>query len=71
MSEQEFRLANGSRIVRRTGVALFRYGEKVGGAGAIFGEDGDSNLLGATTLGAMELALDPIKRELHPIQPVL
>lgn len=50
---------------------MFRYGEKVGGAGAIFGEDGDSNLLGATTLGAMELALDPIKRELHPIQPVL
>ena len=32
LAEQEFRLANGAKIVRKKGIALFRYGERVGGA---------------------------------------
>ena len=32
LAEQEFRLANGTRIVRKKGVAVFRYGDRVGGA---------------------------------------
>jgi hypothetical protein len=31
----------------------------------IFGEKGDQNLLGATTLEALEQVLDPFKRELR------
>ena len=71
LTSQEFRLANGSRIRRAKGVALFRYEDRVGGADVIFGEEGDSNLLGSTTLEAMELGLDPIKRVLLPLPMVL
>ena len=42
-SQEEFRLADGSKIVRKKGIALFRHGKKVGGADVIFGEEGDSN----------------------------
>jgi len=70
-AKEEFRLANGSRIVRKKGVALFRYGRRVGGADAIFGEPGDSLLLGAMTLEAMGLSLDPLKRELKPLPMIL
>ena len=66
-----FRLADGSKISRRKGVALFRLKDLVGGADVIFGEPGDSNLLGAFTLEALGLALDPLRRELHPLPMIL
>jgi len=69
--EQEFRLADGSKIIRRKGTALYKYGSKTGGADVIFGEEGDSVLLGAFTLEALGLALDPLKRELIPLPMVL
>ncbi len=68
---QEFRLADGSTISRRKGVAVFRYGERVGGADVIFGEEGDSTLLGAFTLEALGLSLDPLRRELKPLPMML
>ena len=68
---QEFRLADGSSITRKKGIALFRYGDKVGGADVIFGEEGDSLLLGAFTLEALGLALDPLRRELRPLPIIL
>lgn len=71
ITEQQFRLADGSKIVRKKGIALFRYGERVGGADVIFGEEGDSTLLGAFTLEALGLALDPLRRELKPLPMVL
>lgn len=64
LAEETYRLANGGRAIRKKGIALYRYGERVGGADVIFGEEGDSTLLGATTLEALGLGLDPIKREL-------
>ncbi|MCL4512345.1 MAG: aspartyl protease family protein [Bacteroidetes bacterium] len=70
LAEQEFRLANGSKIRRKKGGALFRYRDKVGVVDVIFGEEGDSLLLGALTLEALGLALDPIKRELKE-QPMI
>ncbi len=69
--EQEFRLADGTKIVRKKGGALFRYGGRVGGADVIFGEEGDYTLLGAFTLEALGLALDPLKRELRPLPMLL
>jgi aspartyl protease family protein len=69
--KEEFRLADGSKIERRKGGALFKYGDKQGGADVIFGEPGDSVLLGALTLGALGLALDPLKRELRPLPMIL
>ena len=71
LAEQEFRLANGAKIVRKKGIALLRYGERVGGADVIFGEEGDSTLLGAFTFEALGLVLDPLKRELRPLPMLL
>jgi predicted aspartyl protease len=69
--KQEFRLADGSKIERRKGGAMFTYGDKQGFADVIFGEPGDSLLLGALTLEALGLALDPLRRELRPLPMIL
>ncbi len=71
LTEQEFRLANGSKIIRKKGIALFKYGDRIGGADVIFGEDGDQSLLGAFTLESLGLALDPLRRELNPLPMIL
>ena len=71
VSSQEFILADGTKISRKKGIALFKYQEKIGGADVIFGETGDANLLGAFTLEALGLALDPFKRELKPLPMML
>ena len=71
LAEQEFRLADGSKIVRKKGGALFRYRDRVGVADVIFGEEGDSVLLGAFTLEALGLVLDPLRRELKPLPMIL
>jgi clan AA aspartic protease len=71
LAEQTFRLADGSKIVRKKGTAIFRFGNQVGGADVIFGEEGNSTLLGAFTLEAIGLALDPLKRELRPMPMIL
>ncbi len=68
---QEFRLADGTKITRKKGGALFKYGERIGVADVIFGEEGDSVLLGAFTLEALGLSLDPLRRELKPLPMVL
>ena len=71
LATEEFRLADGSVIKRRKGVALFKYGMKVGGADVIFGAPGDSQLLGVLTLEALGLVLDPLRRELKPMPMIL
>ncbi len=71
LKEEEFRLANGDKIVRKKGAALFRYKDRIGGADVIFGEEGDSTLLGALTLEALGLSLDPLKRELRELPMIL
>lgn len=71
LAEQEFRLANGTKIVRRKGGAVFKLGDRIGVADVIFGEEGDSVLLGAFTLEALGLSLDPLRRELKPLPMIL
>lgn len=71
LAEQQFRLADGSKIVRKEGVAVFKYGERIGGADVIFGELGDSSLLGAFTLEALGLALDPLRRQLMELPMII
>ena len=71
LAREEFRLADGSAIVRRKGGALFKYQHRVGVADVIFGEKDDSTLLGALTLEALGLSLNPLKRELSPLPMIL
>lgn len=65
--QKDFILADGTKISRKIGDAYFEYSGTGGAAPVVFGEKGDSNLLGATTLEAMELILDPFRRELRPM----
>ena len=69
--EQEFRLADGTKISRKKGIALFKYGDRIGGADVIFGEEGDSVLLGAFTLQGRGRAREPRRRELRPLPMIL
>jgi clan AA aspartic protease len=71
LGEQVFRLADGTKILRKKGGAFFKFGDKFGVADVILGEEGDSTLLGALTLEALGLALDPIRRELRELPMIL
>jgi aspartyl protease family protein len=71
ITEQEFRLADGTTISRKKGGAPFKYEARIGVADVIFGEPDDSVLLGAFTLEALGLTLDPLKRELKPLPMIL
>ena len=71
LTEQVFQLANGDRITRKKGVAVFKYAERIGGADVVFGEEGDVNLLGVGTLESLGLLLDPLKRELRELPLML
>lgn len=70
-ADQEFRLANGGKIRRRRGFAMFRLRDRTGGSDVIFGEEGDSVLLGALTLESLGFVLDPLRRELKPLPMIL
>ncbi len=70
-SRRAFTLANGDEIERDLGDALFRYKDQRGAAPVIFGETGDSNLLGVVTLEALGYVLDPLKRELRALPMLL
>jgi clan AA aspartic protease len=70
-SRRTFILANGEQVERDIGTAIFEYQGRRGDSLVIFGEEGDSALLGATTLEGFGLILDPFRRELKPLPMVL
>ncbi|MEW6103719.1 MAG: aspartyl protease [bacterium] len=71
LKEEEFRLADGGRIKRKKGGALFKYNDRIGVSDVIFGEEGDFTLLGVLTLEALGLSFNPLKRELNPLPMIL
>ena len=70
-STKTFTLADGSEIKRSVGDLLFKLNGQQGASPVIFGEKGDSVLLGTVSLEALGLLLDPIRRELRPLPMVL
>jgi len=66
-----FILADGTEIKRSIGQALFRMNGEEGASPVIFGEKGDSTLLGSISLEVLGLILDPFKRELRPLPMML
>lgn len=69
-SHEEFMLADGETLRMAVGNAEFEYHKKQRAAPVIFGKEG-VYLLGATTLEALGLMLDPIHRELKPLPMLL
>ena len=68
---RSFTLANGQRIERNLGGALYRYKEYGGHAPLIFGEEDDQLVLGVTALEAMGLEVDPVTKQLKPTELLL
>jgi clan AA aspartic protease len=66
-----FILADGTKIKRRLGEARFRLNGEEGTSPVIFGEKGDSTLLGSISLEVLGFILDPFKRELKPLPMIL
>jgi len=70
-STKTFTLADGSEISRKIGDAVFKLNGLQGASPVIFGQKGDSTLLGTVSLEALGLLLDPIRRELKPLPMLL
>lgn len=63
--EEKFVLADGKIISRKVGSAMYTYKDIERAAPVLFGQKGDSLLLGVFTLEALGLSLDPLQRELY------
>lgn len=63
---ETFSLADGRSVKRRIGAAIFEIEGRRGPSPVIFGRRGDMPLLGAVTLEATGLSLDPLRRKLRP-----
>jgi clan AA aspartic protease len=69
--EMSFSLADGTSIKRRISSAYFEYKGEGGPAPVVYGEEGDTALLGATTLESIGLVLNPFTRTLHPMRMLM
>ena len=65
-SQEAFILANGETLGKSVGNVYFEYKGKIRAAPVVFGEK-KIFLLGATTIEALGMVLDPIRRELKPL----
>lgn len=70
-SRRTFTLADGTQIHRQVGDVVFRFDGEQGASPVIFGEKGDSTLLGTVSLEALGFILDPIRRQLRPLPMIL
>ncbi len=70
-SKRTFTLVDGSQITRRVGDVIFKFNGQQGASPVIFGEKGDSTLLGTVSLEALGFILDPLRRELRPLPLIL
>jgi len=71
LGRRKFSLANGEKIEREIGGALYRIGEYEGYASVIFGVEDDRELLGVTALEEMGLQVDPVTKQLKPVELLL
>jgi clan AA aspartic protease len=69
--EMSFSLADGTILKRKVSSAYFEFEGDGGPAPVVYGEEGDSPLLGATTLESIGLVLNPFTRTLHPMRMLL
>lgn len=65
---RQFTLANGEKIERDIGVAIFNWNGYEGASEVIFGESEDKPLLGALTLESLGLKVNPVKQEIEPAE---
>ncbi len=71
LGRRVFALANGEKIEREVGGALYKVGKHEGYASVVFGLNDDKPLLGVTALEEMGLQVDPVTRKLKPLELLL
>ncbi|MEO6583368.1 MAG: aspartyl protease family protein [Ferruginibacter sp.] len=69
--EVSFAMADGTAIKRKVASAYFEFEGEGGPAPVVYGEEGDTALLGATTLESIGLILNPFTRTLHPMRMLM
>ena len=65
---ESFEMANGSTIERDVGRVFVEFQERAEFTPAVFGESGDASLLGVLTLEELGLGVDPLRREIFPLE---
>jgi predicted aspartyl protease len=70
-STETFDLADGRPVRRDVGNVLYEVGGCTRAAPVVFGRRQDACLLGAVTLEALGLRLDPLRRQLKPLRLML
>lgn len=68
---QTFELADGRRVQREVGGALYELKGIRSPAPVVFGKRTDASVLGAVTLEALGFALDPLRHAIRPIKRLL
>jgi clan AA aspartic protease len=67
VDKMEFRSINNQKITRGVGVSLIELMGRRWLTNVIFGEEGDNEVLGVTTLEQLGLQVDPVKKEIKPL----
>lgn len=65
---EPFELIDGSLIERDVGRVFVEFKDRAEFTPVLFGEKGDATLLGVLTLEELGLAVDPLRREIYPIE---
>lgn len=66
VGRRTFVLADERRVERETGIVALSLDGTTVGATAVFAEEGDGAILGATALEALGVAVDPVRKKLLP-----
>jgi len=67
VDKMEFRSISNEKLIREVGVSGIQLAGRRWLTNIIFGEDGDNEVLGVTTLEQLGLQVDPMSKEIKPL----
>lgn len=68
IGKRRLRVYGGQVIERQVGAALVKYGDVQAGVTVLFAEEKDVAVLGATALEALGYQVDPVTKQLKPVE---
>lgn len=68
LESRTLRVYAGGRVKREIGVVVVEYGNRKAGVPVIFGQSGDTTVLGDTALDSLGYLVDPTTRKLKPTE---